>query len=81
LILTTHHAIETYTVKTPGTPCTRGWVALRAGLDSEATGKILCLYRGSNPGRPVSSQTLIELVQTNVIRSSVLVLLFFSEFM
>jgi hypothetical protein len=30
----------------------------RAGLDAEAWRKILCLCRGSNPGRPVSSQTL-----------------------
>jgi hypothetical protein len=28
-------------------------VGLRAGLDTEARGKILCLCRGSNPGRPV----------------------------
>jgi hypothetical protein len=33
----------------------------RAGLDTEARGKILCLCRGSNlvlPGRPARSQTL-----------------------
>jgi hypothetical protein len=29
-----------------------------AGLDTEARGKILCLCRGSNLGRPVCSQTL-----------------------
>jgi hypothetical protein len=34
-----------------------GW-ASRAGLDAEARGKILCLSQGSNPGRPVRSQTL-----------------------
>jgi hypothetical protein len=28
-------------------------VGLRAGLDTEVTGKILCLCRGSNPDRPV----------------------------
>jgi hypothetical protein len=44
--------------KTPGTHCTGGWVGRRAGLDAEARGKILCLCRGSNPGRPVRSQTL-----------------------
>jgi hypothetical protein len=33
-----------------------GW-SLRAGLDAEARGKILCLCRGSNPGHPVRSQT------------------------
>jgi len=36
-----------------------GWVGLRAGLDTEASGKILCLYRGSNPDRPVCSQMII----------------------
>jgi hypothetical protein len=44
--------------RTPGTHWTRGWVGPRAGLDAEARGKILCLCRGSNPGRPVRSQTL-----------------------
>jgi hypothetical protein len=43
---------------TPGTHCTGGWVGPRAGLDAEARGKILCLCRGTNPGRPVRSQTL-----------------------
>jgi hypothetical protein len=42
----------------PGINCTGGWVGLRAGLDTEVRGKILCLCRGSNPGRPVRSQTL-----------------------
>jgi hypothetical protein len=32
-------------------------VGLRPGLDREATGKILCLCRGPNPGRPICSQT------------------------
>jgi hypothetical protein len=35
--------------RTPGTHCTGGWVGLRAGLDTEVTGKILCPCRGSNP--------------------------------
>jgi hypothetical protein len=39
--------------RTPGTHCTGGWVGPRAGLDTEATGKILCPCRGSNPDRPV----------------------------
>jgi hypothetical protein len=39
--------------RTHGTHCTGGWVGPRAGLDAKATGKILCLRRGSNPGRPV----------------------------
>jgi hypothetical protein len=36
-------------------------VGPRAGLDAEATGKILCLCLGSNPVRPVRSQSLTEL--------------------
>jgi hypothetical protein len=36
-------------------------VGPRAGLDAEVRGKILCLCRGSNPGRPVRSQTLYRL--------------------
>jgi hypothetical protein len=39
--------------RTPGTHCTGGWVSPRAGLDTEAIGKILCPRRGSNPDRPV----------------------------
>jgi hypothetical protein len=39
--------------RTPGTHCTGGWVGPRAGLYTEARGKILCLCRGSNPDRPV----------------------------
>jgi hypothetical protein len=39
--------------RTHGTHCTGGWVGPRAGLDTEATGKILCYCRGSNPDRPV----------------------------
>jgi hypothetical protein len=35
-----------------------GWLDVTASLNTEARGKILCLYRGSNPGRPVYSQTL-----------------------
>jgi hypothetical protein len=44
--------------RTPGTHWTGGWVGPRAGLDAEARRKILYLCRGSNPGRPVRSQTL-----------------------
>jgi hypothetical protein len=40
-------------VGTPGTHCTGGWVGPRAGLDTEATGKVVYLCRGSNPDRPV----------------------------
>jgi hypothetical protein len=39
--------------RTPGTHWTGGWVDPRAGLDTEARGKILCPCRGSNPDRPV----------------------------
>jgi len=39
--------------RTPGTHCTGGWVGPRAGLDTEARGKILCPRRGPNPDRPV----------------------------
>jgi hypothetical protein len=39
--------------KYPGTHYTGGWVGPRAGLDTEARGKILCHCRGSNPDRLV----------------------------
>jgi hypothetical protein len=42
----------------PGTHCTGGWVGPRAGLDTEARRKTLCLYWGSQPGRPVRRLTL-----------------------
>jgi hypothetical protein len=34
-------------------------VVLRAGLNTEARGRILCLCRGSNTGLPLCSQTLL----------------------
>jgi hypothetical protein len=37
----------------PGAQWIGGWMGLRTGLDTEATGKILCHCRGSNPGRQV----------------------------
>jgi hypothetical protein len=37
----------------PGTHYTGGWVGPRAGLDTEARGKIRCPRRGSNLDRPV----------------------------
>jgi len=43
---------------TPGTHWIGDWVSLRVGLDAETRGKILCLCWGSNPCRPVCSQTL-----------------------
>jgi hypothetical protein len=45
--------------KDPGTHCTGGWVGPRAGLDTEARGKILCPCRGSNPDRPIV-QTVVR---------------------
>jgi hypothetical protein len=39
--------------RTPGTHCTGDWVGPRAGLDTEARGKILCPCRASNLDRPV----------------------------
>jgi hypothetical protein len=44
--------------RTPGTHWTGGWVGPRAGLDTETRRKILCVCWGSNPGRPVRSQSL-----------------------
>jgi hypothetical protein len=47
--------------RAPGTHCTGGWMGPRAGLDTEATGKILCPPPGiepRSPGRPTRSQTL-----------------------
>jgi hypothetical protein len=43
---------------TTGIHWTGGWVELSAGLDTQARGKILCICRGWNPGRPVCSPTL-----------------------
>jgi hypothetical protein len=39
--------------RTPGTHFTGGWVGLRAGLDTEVRGKILCPCRESNLDCPV----------------------------
>jgi hypothetical protein len=36
-----------------GTRWIGGWVGLRAFLDTDARGKIICLCRGSNPDLPV----------------------------
>jgi hypothetical protein len=38
--------------RTPGAHCTGGWVGLRAGLDTEAKGKILSLPPGIEPWSP-----------------------------
>jgi hypothetical protein len=45
----------------PRTHCTGGWMGPRAGLDTEATRKILSPLPGMeprSPGRPARSQTL-----------------------
>jgi hypothetical protein len=47
--------------RTPGTHCTGGWVSPKAGLDTEARGKILSPLPGiepRSPGGPVRCQTL-----------------------
>jgi hypothetical protein len=49
--------------RTPDTHCTGGWVGLRAGLDTEVRGKILCPCRGSNPNRPVV-QSVVRTILT-----------------
>jgi hypothetical protein len=41
--------------RTPGTHCTGGWVGPRAGLDTEARGKITCLCQGIEPRSVVQS--------------------------
>jgi hypothetical protein len=48
--------------RTPGTHCTGGWVDPRAGLDTEARGKMLLPLRAiepRSPGRPVRSHTIL----------------------
>jgi hypothetical protein len=43
----------------PRTHCTGGWVGPKAGLDTEARGKILSPLPGiGSPGRPAHSQTI-----------------------
>jgi hypothetical protein len=44
--------------RTHGTHWKGDWEGLRASLDTEARGKILCLCRGWSPGRPVCILTL-----------------------
>jgi hypothetical protein len=39
----------------------------RAGLDTEARGKILCPCRGSNPDRPVSGRLYLFNLQLTII--------------
>jgi hypothetical protein len=46
-------------------------VGLRAGLNTEAGGKFLCLHWGSKPGCPVCSDKLLNTVITDVSRLQV----------
>jgi hypothetical protein len=43
--------------RAPDTHWIGDWVGLRAGLDTEVTGKIRCLCRGSNPDRSSCPQS------------------------
>jgi hypothetical protein len=47
--------------KDPSTHWTGGWADLGAGLDTQATGQILCLYQRPNSVRPVCSQDTIRI--------------------
>jgi hypothetical protein len=50
--------------KDSSTHCTGGWVGLRAGLDTEARGKVLCLCQDRIPVvQPYSGTALTELSQ------------------
>jgi hypothetical protein len=54
-------------------------VGPRTGLDAEARGRILCLCRESNPGRPVPSQTVYFLSypgSSNIVVVGLLIYLF-----
>jgi len=44
---------------TTGTHCTGGWVGLKADLDIGVKGIILCLCRGSKPGRTSAVGTIL----------------------
>jgi hypothetical protein len=46
--------------RTPDTYWIGGWMGLRAGLNTEARGKVLFLCRGSNLCRPVCSHALTD---------------------
>jgi hypothetical protein len=50
----------------PSTYWTGGWVDVRVGLNEEATGKILCLCRGSNPDRPVIQSVGIHCTEREI---------------
>jgi hypothetical protein len=48
--------------RTPGFHCTGSWVGLRAGLDTEVRGKILCPCRASNPDHPVVQSDIYKVL-------------------
>jgi hypothetical protein len=54
--------------KDPGTHWIGGWVACRADLDREARRKILCLWEGSNPDRPVVQTVVTHTILTELPR-------------
>jgi hypothetical protein len=51
--------------KTPNTCWIGGWMGLRAGVDTEARGKILC--RGSNRGGPAVQSVVRHYTKTTVV--------------
>jgi hypothetical protein len=53
-----------------GVHCTGGWVGLRAGLNTEARGKILCLCWGSNLDRSVV-QSVVRCCYSNDLNIAV----------
>jgi hypothetical protein len=58
--------------RNPRIHCTGGWVGPRAGLDTEARGKILCPCRGSNPDRPVIQvQVQVQVLLNNTPKPNV----------
>jgi hypothetical protein len=54
--------------RTPGTHFTGGWVGLRAGLDTEVKGEILCPCRGSKPDRSLVQSVVNTLILTELLR-------------
>jgi hypothetical protein len=64
--------------KDPGTHCTGGWADPRAGLDTEARGKILWTLPGiepRSPGRPARRQTLYRLSYPEVFNLYIRIIL------
>jgi hypothetical protein len=53
--------------RTPNTQFTGGWVGFRAVLDTEVTGKIVCLCRGSNLDRPFI-ESVVDTILTELLK-------------